>query len=80
MRSVKNPSITSRRDTALIAAICAAPANLRVEPFFELFERRDVGVGSQPKSKQSRLRRTPKIQLPGRVAVDQSLAQEIIQD
>ena len=26
MRSVKNPSITSRRDTALIAAICAAPA------------------------------------------------------
>ena len=26
MRSVKNPSITSRRDTALITAICAAPA------------------------------------------------------
>jgi hypothetical protein len=26
MRFVKNPSITSRRDTALIAAICAAPA------------------------------------------------------
>jgi hypothetical protein len=26
MRVVKNPSITSRRDTALIAAICAAPA------------------------------------------------------
>ena len=26
MRSVKNPSITSRRDTALIAALCAAPA------------------------------------------------------
>jgi hypothetical protein len=26
MRSVKNPSITSRRDTALIVAICAAPA------------------------------------------------------
>jgi hypothetical protein len=26
MHSVKNPSITSRRDTALIAAICAAPA------------------------------------------------------
>jgi hypothetical protein len=26
MRSMKNPSITSRRDTALIAAICAAPA------------------------------------------------------
>ena len=26
MRSIKNPSITSRRDTALIAAICAAPA------------------------------------------------------
>jgi hypothetical protein len=26
MRSVKNPSITSRRDTGLIAAICAAPA------------------------------------------------------
>src|SRR5258707_14594124 len=26
MRSVKNPSITRRRDTALIAAICAAPA------------------------------------------------------
>jgi hypothetical protein len=26
MHSVKNPSITSRRDTALIAAICGAPA------------------------------------------------------
>jgi hypothetical protein len=26
MHSVKNPSITSRRDTALIVAICAAPA------------------------------------------------------
>ena len=26
MHSVKNPSITSRRDTALIAALCAAPA------------------------------------------------------
>ena len=26
MHSVKNPSITSRRDTALISAICAAPA------------------------------------------------------
>jgi hypothetical protein len=26
MHSVKNPSITTRRDTALIAAICAAPA------------------------------------------------------
>jgi hypothetical protein len=26
MHSVKNPSITRRRDTALIAAICAAPA------------------------------------------------------
>jgi hypothetical protein len=26
MRSVKKPSITSRRDTALISAICAAPA------------------------------------------------------
>jgi hypothetical protein len=26
MRLVKNPSITTRRDTALIAAICAAPA------------------------------------------------------
>ena len=26
MRSVKNPSITSRRDSGLIAALCAAPA------------------------------------------------------
>ena len=44
------------------------------------FQRRDVGVGSQTKSKQSRGRRPPKIQLPGRVAVDQAKAQEIIQD
>ena len=31
MRSVKNPSITSRRDTALIAAICAAPLKVLLE-------------------------------------------------
>jgi hypothetical protein len=37
-------------------------------------------VRSQPKRKQSRWRRPPKIQLPGRVAVDQAKAQKIVQD
>ena len=40
----------------------------------------NVGVGPQTQSQQSRWRRPPKIQLPGRVAVDQPLAQEFIQD
>jgi hypothetical protein len=34
---------------------------LGAEPRFELFERRDVGVGPQPKRKQSRLGRPPKL-------------------
>ena len=33
MRSVKNPSITSRRDTALIAALCAAHAKAANDRF-----------------------------------------------
>jgi hypothetical protein len=41
---------------------------LRVEPLLELFERRDVGVGSQAQSKQRRGRRPPKSQLPGSVS------------
>ena len=52
---------------------------LRIEPLFELFERGNVGERPQTQSKQSLRRRPPKIQLPGRVAVDQAKAQEIVQ-
>jgi hypothetical protein len=52
---------------------------LRVEPFFELFERRDVGVGSKPRASKADGVVRQKFNSPDGIAVDQPPTQEIVQ-